>query len=105
MEDLNLTALEQQLQSKKDALQGKLIALQELQASLLHPVRPCYTRTADSLSSVCFHIIIPIIVWLLAPNTHLVACACKPQLHFSGSHCCVHAAHSVLADPIADLQP
>ncbi|DBA87444.1 TPA: hypothetical protein ACH3X1_004485 [Trebouxia sp. C0004] len=32
IEDLNLTALEQQLQSKRDALQGKLVALQELQA-------------------------------------------------------------------------
>ncbi len=38
MEDLNLTALKQQLQSKQDALQGKLMALQELQASLLHPI-------------------------------------------------------------------
>ncbi|DBA71518.1 TPA: hypothetical protein ACH3X2_011303 [Trebouxia sp. C0005] len=38
MEDLNLVALEQQLQSKRDAWQGKIIALQELQASLLHPL-------------------------------------------------------------------
>jgi len=38
IEDLDLAALEQQLQSKQDALQGKLVALQELQASLLHPI-------------------------------------------------------------------
>jgi len=53
IEDLNLTALEQQLQSKQDALQGKLIALQELQASLLHPVQPELTCTADTSSCVC----------------------------------------------------
>ncbi|KAL0034643.1 hypothetical protein WJX77_000708 [Trebouxia sp. C0004] len=48
IEDLNLTALEQQLQSKRDALQGKLVALQELQASLLHPAKTALQAKANA---------------------------------------------------------
>ncbi len=74
MDYLNLTALEQQLQSKQDALQGKLIALQELQASLLHPNELKLHFTADFHTSQLLYMV-PSCVWLLAPR-HSFCCLC-----------------------------